>query len=184
LYKPTIQWPEAFEADYQACYEITERLKIASNEDIEAVKPNINDEDFNKLAASIKVGLTNNEPETQVDRLHTFLGKYVRVLCDKRNIVYDNTKPLNSIFGEYVKYLRKCDLVESEMTIKILSVTISVLEQFNDVRNNKSFAHPNSLLNYDESLLIFKYVSALILFIDALELKLARDKHLVKQFED
>lgn len=184
FYKPTLKWSEAFDADYQACFEVCERLRDTTSDDIEAIKPNINDEDFEKLALSIREGLKENEPATQIDRLHTFLSKYVRVLCNKKKIRYDNSKPLNSIFGEYVKHLKKRNLVESEMTLKILSVTISVLEQFNDVRNNKSFAHPNSLLNNDESLLIFKYVSALIMFIDTLELKIHADKCLASQLEE
>lgn len=183
FYKSTLQWSGSLEADYKKCFEIAERLKAAISEDFDAIKPNISDEDFEKLAASIKIGLKNNEPATQIDRLHTFLAKYVRVLCDRKNISYDNTKPLNSIFGEYVKHLKKHNLVESEMTLRILSVTISVLEHFNDVRNNKSFAHPNSLLNYAESLLIFKHVSAIITFIDAVEKKIGNVKSVANQLE-
>jgi hypothetical protein len=47
-----------------------------------------------------------------------------------------------------------------------------VLEAFNDVRNNKSLAHDNPILNYEESLLIFNHVAASIRFIKALETKI------------
>ena len=58
------------------------------------------------------------------------------------------------------------------MTERILKSSISVLEAFNDVRNNKSLAHDNPILNYEESLLIFNHVAASIRFIKSLEAKI------------
>ena len=55
------------------------------------------------------------------------------------------------------------------MTERILKSSISTLEAFNDIRNNKSFAHDNPLLNYDEALLIFNHVASVIRFITELE---------------
>ena len=95
--------------------------------------------------------------------------RYVRTLCEKRGIIFDRNKPLHSLFGEYVKRLRDAGLIESEMTERILKSSISVLEAFSTVRNESSFAHPNPLLNYDESLLIFNHVANSIKFIRALE---------------
>ena len=50
--------------------------------------------------------------------------------------------------------------------------SISILEAFNDVRNNKSLAHDNPILNYEESLLIFSHVAASVRFIKSLEGKI------------
>ncbi|MFB0387390.1 abortive infection family protein [Xanthomonas euvesicatoria] len=58
------------------------------------------------------------------------------------------------------------------MTERILKSSISVLETFNDVRNNKSLAHDNPILNYEESLLIFNHVAASVRFIKSLEVKI------------
>ena len=55
------------------------------------------------------------------------------------------------------------------MARRILKSTISVLEAFNDVRNDQSFAHDNPLLNYREALLIFNDVAGLIQFLSAVE---------------
>lgn len=46
---------------------------------------------------------------------------------------------------------------------------ISILESFNNVRNNQSFAHDNPILNYNESILIFNNVSSSIRFIESIE---------------
>jgi len=55
------------------------------------------------------------------------------------------------------------------MSEKILKYSINVIEAFNDIRNNKSLAHDNPVLNYDESVLIFNNVTNLIKFIQNIE---------------
>lgn len=66
------------------------------------------------------------------------------------------------------------------MAERILKSSISVLEAFNDVRNNKSLAHDNPILNYEESLLI-NHVAASIRFIKALETKIKTNAKAAKQ---
>jgi hypothetical protein len=89
-------------------------------------------------------------------------------LCDKHGIEHGK-KPLHSLFGEYVKYLKQHDLIQSQMTERILKGSISILEAFNDVRNNQSFAHDNPILNYNESILIFNNVASAIRFLQSIE---------------
>ena len=67
------------------------------------------------------------------------------------------------------------------MTERILRSSISVLEAFNDVRNNKSLAHDNPILNYDESLLIFNHVASSIRFIKSLEARIKIQKQKADQ---
>ncbi len=156
---------------------IAERLKRENiGEHIDSIKPNVDDKDFNLLAKSIKESLEKNEPEAALDRLHTFTFRYIRELCDAHQIPYDNSISLNAVFGKYVKFLLKNDYVESEMSEKILKYSISVLEAFNDIRNNKSFAHDNPVLNYSESILIFGNVSNAIKFIQSLETRMKQAK--------
>jgi hypothetical protein len=69
------------------------------------------------------------------------------------------------MFGELLKALRKRGLVESKMADRILKSTISVLDAFNDVRNNRSLAHDNRLLSYAEAPLIFNSVASAIRFL-------------------
>ena len=59
------------------------------------------------------------------------------------------------------------------MTERILKSSISTLEAFNRVRNDRSFAHDNQILNYDESLLIFNHVASAIRFIEAVERRIS-----------
>ena len=63
-----------------------------------------------------------------LDRLHTFVIKYVRTLCTQHGVTATRDKPLHSLFGEYVKRLRDTGHVESEMAVRILKSSISMLE--------------------------------------------------------
>lgn len=165
-----IEISQAEQALFDDFYTIAERLKQDSIvENIDAIQPYSNDKEFSVLAKSIRESIQNNEPEVALDRLHTYVVKYTRKLCDKHGISYDREKALHSLFGEYVKYLRKNRFIESEMTERILKSSISILESFNDVRNNQSLAHDNPILNYHESVLIFNNVSSAIKFIEAIE---------------
>lgn len=127
---------------------------------------------FEVLADHVRDAIDKNQPEGALDRLHTFVMKFVRNACEAHGIEVVRDKPLHSLFGEYVRTLRDGNHLESTMTERILKSSISVLEAFNDVRNNKSLAHDNPILNYEESLLIFNHVAASIRFIRSLETKI------------
>jgi len=157
---------------FNECCEIAERLRQDSPvEHIDAIQANIDDRDFSLLAKSIRESIQKKEPEVALDRLHTFVVKYIRQLCEKHGIQYDKNKPLHSLFGEYVKFLKQNNMIESQMTERILKSSISILEAFNEVRNNRSFAHDNPILNYNESILIFNNISSIIKFLNSIEMK-------------
>ena len=145
-------------------------LSSTSVLELDVIQPLTDDPAFEALARSVHDAIENNEPENGLDRLHTFVVKYIRTLCKKHGIISDK-KPLHSIFGEYIKHLKAEGSLESEMSERILRSYISTLEAFNEVRNNKSFAHDNPILNYDESILIYDHVCALIRFIKSIEIK-------------
>ena len=155
---------------FSECRHIAQRLMLdAPVQDIEAIKPNAGGKDFEVLAKSVREAIEKNQPESGLDRLHTFVVKYIRVLCERNQITIERDKPLHSCFGEYIKHLKKAGLIESEMTERILKSSISILEAFNQVRNNRSLAHDNPMLGYNESLLIFSNVCSSIRFIATLE---------------
>ncbi|MEG4207259.1 abortive infection family protein [Microcoleus sp. Pol7_A1] len=165
-----IEISQSEQALFDDCSTIPERLKQDSIvENIDAIQPYSNDKEFSVLAKSIRENIQNNEPEVALDRLHTYMVKYTKKLCDKHGISYDKNKPLHSLFGEYVNYLRQNRFIESQMTEKILKHSTKILDDFNHVRNHQSLAHDNPILNYHESVLIFNNVSSAIKFIEAIE---------------
>jgi len=125
--------------------------------------------DFKVVAEQVRLAIQNNQPESGLDRLHTFINKFIRVISKPYGIEINKTKPLHSIFGEYIKALRQAGKIESEMSARILRSSISILEAFNTVRNDKSLAHDNPILNKEESWLIFINISGLVRFVKAIE---------------
>jgi len=154
----------------EECNQIASRLtQGAPVEALEVITPEGSDRGFDILARAVRDAIEKNEPELGLDRLHTYLTKLIRMLAQRRGIVSDRDKPVHSIFGEYVKAVRDAGLIESEMTERILKSSIGTMEAFNRVRNERSLAHDNPTLNYDESLLVFEHVCSSIRFLRALE---------------
>jgi hypothetical protein len=169
--------PRNVENLHKECEKIAERLKQESIvEHINAIQPNVDDRDFKMLAKSIRESIEKNEPEAALDRLHTFTFRYLRELCDKHQVTYEKSESLNAILGKYIKFLNENKHIESAMAEKILKYSINVIESFNDIRNNKSFAHDNPVLNYHESVLIFNNVSNTIKFIESIEGRIKKHK--------
>ncbi|MFA7492495.1 MAG: abortive infection family protein [Proteiniphilum sp.] len=155
---------------YHECLEIAERLKQNSvAEHIDAIQPNVEDRDFDRLAKTIRESIEKNEPEIAIDRLHTFTFRYIRELCKKHDIEYSESESMNAVYGKYIRYLADSKQLESVMTERILKYSINIIEAFNTVRNDMSFAHDNPLLNYHESMLIFNNIANTIKFIEFIE---------------
>lgn len=156
------------------CRRVVQRLsQSAPVPEIEAITPNTTEKGFDTLAKSVREAIEKNEPQSGLDRLHTFVVKYMRVVCQKHGIKTEKDKPLHSLVGEYIKRLKEKGYIESDMTERILKSSISTLEAFSRVRNDQSFAHDNKVLNYDESLLIVNHVASAIKFIEAVERRIA-----------
>lgn len=134
---------------------IVDRLLGAAVDDLEALAANVDDQDFETLARTVHDSIHAGEPEVGLDRLHTFVCRYVEVLAEQEGITVSKDVPLHGLFGAVVKALKKRGAIETEMAERILKATISTFESFNHVRNNRSLAHPNPLLLFDEALLNF-----------------------------
>lgn len=157
------------------CRRIAERLlQGAPVEDLDAISGDLTERDFALLVKSIRSSIENNEPEAGLDRLHTFVTKYLRRVCRKYGVDVSGDKPVHSLLGEYTKKMKAEGAITTLMTERILKASISTLDAFNAVRNEHSFAHDNPVLNYEESLLIFGHVVGAIRFIQALERKTAQ----------
>jgi len=155
------------------CRKIVQRLLSDQPvAELDALAATADERDFEVVAEHVREAIEKNQPEGALDRLHTFVIKFVRIACEPHGIETNRDKPLHGVFGEYVRALRNGGHLESAMTERILKSSISVLEAFNDVRNHKSLAHDNPMLNYEESLLIFNHVAASIRFIKSLEVKI------------
>jgi hypothetical protein len=152
------------------CTQVSDRLKQGSPiENVDAILANGEEVDFTRLADLLKEAINRGEYAESLDRLHTFMVKYTRQLCKNREIELDIKDPLHSAYGKYIKLLKASNLLHSEMTEYILNAHIKILDRFNLVRNNQSYAHDNNILNEQESLLILSNITSLIKYIDYIE---------------
>jgi hypothetical protein len=153
-----------------ACMRIAQRLLAGAPAlDVLSEATEFDERTLQLLVKSIQEAINRNEPEAALDRLHTYVLKYMRSVCERHGIDAARDKPLHGLLGGYAKHLREAGLIESEMTDRILKSNISNLEFFNRVRNEHSLAHDNELLKYHESLLVFNHVVSLIRFIRGVE---------------
>lgn len=166
------------------CLEIVRLLRSDIESDLDVLASLSEGPDFEILVQHVREAIEKGQPEGGLDRLHMFATKYVRSLCHRHGIAVDRQKPLQSLFGEYVKFLVRENRLESKMARTILKSSISVLDTFNEVRNDRSLAHDNPVLNHEESLLIFTHVVATIRFVKYIEERLTNDAEETPSFWD
>lgn len=121
-----------------------------------------------ELVADIERTLAANKSEVAVDHLHTYCVKKITHLLQIRGQVCSHDEPLHSRFGRYRKALLEERSVH-EFTDRALKSAISLLESFNDIRNNRSLAHDNKMLGRAEARLVIESVNAILVFVRAIE---------------
>ena len=152
------------------CSDVVERLLGGvAVDDIEVLEQPAEERTVQLLAASVRDAIDDGKPEAALDRLHTYVVKYIRQVCKGRGIDTCESKPLHALMGEYIKALKSVGVIDSEMTERILKNSIALMEAFNHVRNRQSLAHDNELLNSDESRLIVSHIVSTVRFIQVVE---------------
>jgi hypothetical protein len=140
-------------------------------EGIESLQPNEDDEVFDTLAKQARSAIENGTPELGLDRLHTFVVKYIRKVYERHFGKTPNRMATsNSLLGEFANDLRQKGVIQSKLTSDILKFSTRLLDEFNHVRNNQTLAHDNpELINKDEAYFIFQSVAASIRFLGSLD---------------
>lgn len=126
------------------------------------------DRTLEELVADIGRTLEANKPEVAIDHLHTYCVKKITHLLGVRGVQCDQDEPLHSRFGKYRKLLEEEQNLH-EFTSRALKSFISLLDSFNDLRNNRSLAHDNELLEPVEARFIFSSISAMLVMLRAIE---------------
>jgi hypothetical protein len=157
------------------CRKIVSRLRTSHPvAELDAIATIGREHDLDVVAQAVSDLIEKNDLVAGLDRLHTFATGYLRSLCEGRGLATERGKPLHSLFGEYVRSLREAGHLESRMTVAILKGMNAPLDAFNDVRNNQSLAHDNTLLNHDEAMLIFNHVTSSLRFLRDLDKRMKR----------
>lgn len=118
----------------------------------------------------IEILVQSGQPISCVDRIHTALHGYLRVICDTANIAYQKDDSMARLF----KLLRQQhpafdDLGPRTNEIeRVLKSFATILDALNPVRDQASEAHPNeNLLGKNEAILIINVGRTLLHYIDA-----------------
>lgn len=149
---------------------VVERLLAGSPVlDMEAIEPTTPEEEIMLAFDSIRSSIEREAPESGIDHLHTLMTHYTRRLCDKHEITFNQSESLNAIFGKYVHWLESNNRLQAPMTLAIMKTSTYILEKFNSVRNDQSLAHANRVINKNEAILIFNYITSVFRFIRLLE---------------
>ena len=125
------------------------------------------DEELKDLIDDINDSINSGKPVFALDRLHTLMQKYLKELCLKHDIYFKEDDRLDVLFKKYVANIK--DYLDSKMTLSILKSSISLFSQYNEIRNNYTYAHDNNVLGDIESKLIFNNIVNVKNFIDELE---------------
>lgn len=126
------------------------------------------DRTLEELIADIQRSLLANKPEVAMDHLHTYCMKKFAHLLSTRNIECDQEEALHSRMGKYRKVIAS-EMEITEFTDRALKSTISLFDAFNKVRNFRSLAHDNPILEPAEARFVFENVCTALRFIRAVE---------------
>jgi hypothetical protein len=131
------------------------------------------EETLQTLLDDINNSLARNQPTLVLDRLHTFSTKLLRDICKNNGISVVNNKgdylPLHSLAGSLKKYYEQNPVFQSTFTTLAIQNSISLFDEYNNIRNNQSYAHDNILLDAIEASFVVKTMANLITFIDNIE---------------
>ena len=154
---------------FNKCLELAQRIK----ETEVLTLPLSNVEKLNTLRRDIVSSFAQDNPELCLDRLHTFATDYLREICSRHEIkiLNDNGKfhPIHSLAGALQKFYRQKNVVESEFSLTAIRNSIDLFSKYNDIRNDKSFAHPNEILNKAEAVYAVQIMANTLVLIERIE---------------
>lgn len=150
-------------------FQVVHRLQgdsaIPSTDAIERFTKN---ETLDELVGAIQRDIAANKPQAALDRLHTYCMKKFAHLIEARSGACGKDDPLHSRAGRYVKALEAEGKLQP-VSVRIMKSSISIFEEFNNIRNNKSFAHDNEIVGLHEARFIFDSISSILRFIRSIE---------------
>jgi hypothetical protein len=113
--------------------------------------------------------INNHSAASAVDRVHTALHGYLKKICDEAGIVFEKDRPtIQEIFSK-LKNEHPCFKVDNDPNFNAIINSISkLLHKLNDIRNNRSFSHPNeNILGEPEALFIINMSRAILNYVNS-----------------
>lgn len=126
------------------------------------------DATLEEIVAAIRREIEAGKHVMALDRLHTYCMKRFAFLLSRHGLTCGTSEPLHSRIGKYAKAIA-AQSGHHDMTLQIVRNGFGIFEKFNDVRNNRSPAHDNELIEPSEAQFIFEFVCAYLRFVKRLE---------------
>ena len=126
------------------------------------------DHTLDELILAIERDISAHKPAAALDRMHTYCMKKFAHLLEGRGQPATREEALHARVGRYIKFLES-ERELREMSKRIIKSSISVFEQFNHVRNDRTLAHDNDILDEAEARFIFEGVSAFLRFLKTVD---------------
>lgn len=120
------------------------------------------------LLKEVKEKISKGQYEFVIDRLHT-LFKYKFEAIFKKIGCEIQGETLDSIVGQLNNILRKDEVFKETTTFKILSATQKIMKSFDDARNNKTYAHANTIMEKNEAEFLCNYMIYYYNFINQIQ---------------
>jgi hypothetical protein len=133
-----------------------------------AIRDFSGDTSLPKLRGAIAHDIEIEKPDVALDRLHTYCVKRLRHLLHGYGQEFDARSPLDALFGAYARIIREKNMV-SPFALPALSVQHKLFDGLNDVRNKRSLAHDNELLDASEAQFVVDSVLSALAFIERIE---------------
>lgn len=163
-------WSEAEEEDLNQLKESLNSLMIGAGS---IVLPDSRDADEKELKIQIERAIDQGKPSIALDRLHTLATKVLKSVCASNGISLQNGKNerynVAQLIGMLWKKYQDESVFQSQFTISAIKYANSVFTEFNNVRNNESFAHDNTILNDHEAYFAIKIMAEILMFISETE---------------
>ena len=122
------------------------------------------------LLKEIKDKISKGQYVFVIDRLHTLLKyKYEAIFKSINRKIKGET--LDAISGELNNILRTNDVFKEKTTFSILSATKKIMKDFDDARNNKTYAHANTIMEKNEAEFLCTYLVYYYNFISKIDFK-------------
>jgi len=155
----------------ERCDEIrTWILRLSSASPVQQPNLKITSQLVDRALADAEQLLKSTGAISGLDRVHTALHGYLRLICRQAHIHHDGEASMTELFKilrESHPAIRDIGHHQNEVT-KIIRAMSTILDTLNSLRNRASIAHPNeSLLNDPEAMLAINTSRTMFHYIDA-----------------
>ncbi|NPD66314.1 hypothetical protein HN018_23500 (plasmid) [Lichenicola cladoniae] len=135
--------------------------------DLEPIKQLKQDETLGELIASIQREIQADKPQVALDRLHTYCMKRFAHLIVEDDPSVTPGDSLSTRVGQYMNALKQQAKEHHPVSYSIMKSFGPIFDQFNDIRNKRTFAHDNSLIDKAEARFVFESVCNTLRFINS-----------------